>query len=254
LLPGVEADVARAEAVRIALLRLEAERRAAADRASLAILIGVEGTALELPVEIMAPSESLPDGRTLEQQALRLRGELGAAEMERRVLEHRLSLLGRERVPNPTISAFLEQGEINDRIVGIGLSLPLPLPTPIGRTRAGEIAETVAEIRAAESSIEMVRRRVRLEVARGLAAYQARGQAAALFASDLLPRARADLLALREAIATRQLSLREGLLWQRSLIELLQADIEARLSLARTWVEVHRVTGLPFTGARGAGP
>ena len=76
----------------------------------------------------------------LEEQALRLRGEVAAAEMERKVLERRLALVRRERVPNLTLSAFAERGEINDRILGVGLSVPLPLPAPIGRTRAGEIA------------------------------------------------------------------------------------------------------------------
>ena len=93
-----------------------------------------------------------PPAARCEDQALRLRGEVAAAEMERQVLERRLALVRRERVPNPTLSAFGERGEINDRILGVGLSIPIPLPAPVGRTRAGEIAETMAQIRAAESS------------------------------------------------------------------------------------------------------
>ena len=153
---------------------------------------------------------SCPRG-SLEEQALRLRGEVAAAEMERQVLERRLALVRRERVPNPTLSAFAERGEINDRILGVGLSIPMPLPAPVGRTRAGEIAETLAQIRAAESSEELVRRRVRLEVARAAGDLQGAPRAPpALFAGDLLARARADLSSLREAISSRQLSLREG--------------------------------------------
>jgi cobalt-zinc-cadmium efflux system outer membrane protein len=247
LAPGIEADVARAEAARIGLTRFEAERRAADAHATLAMLLDVDPGGLALPSALPPlPSLALPGG-VLEDQALRLRGEVAGAEMERQVLERRLALVRRERVPNPTISAFLERGEINDRIVGLGLSFPLPLPSPVGRTRAGEIAETLAQIRAAESSRDLVRRRVRLEVARARAAFQARNAAAALFAGDLLGRAHADLSALREAIASRQLTLREGLQWQRSLIELLQTDIEARLARAVAWVDLRRVVGLPFT-------
>jgi hypothetical protein len=69
--------------------------------------------------------------------------------------------------------------------------------------------------------------------------------------SDLLERAHADLLALREAVAGRQLSLREALQWQRSLIELLQADIDVRLGRALAWIELQRVVGLPLTPAKG---
>jgi hypothetical protein len=144
--------------------------------------------------------------------------------MERQVLEGRLVVVRRERIPNPTLSVFAERGEIDDQIYGVGLSVPLPLPAPVGRTRAGEIAETLAQIRAAESSAELVRRRVR-----------------------------ADLAALREAISSRQLSLREGLQWQRTLIELLQGDIEARLGRALAWVDLRRVVGLPLVNAARGG-
>jgi cobalt-zinc-cadmium efflux system outer membrane protein len=246
IVAGVEADVARAEATRIGLFRFEAERRLAASRAALAILLDADARDLVLPdaLDVASPSE-LSD-EVIEAQALRLRGEVAAAQMERQVLEHRLVLVRRERIPNPTVSAFWERGEINDRIIGVGLSVPLPLPAPMGRTRAGEITETLAQIRAAESSEELVRRRVRLEVARALAMLRARQQAAGLFGGDLLGRARTDLSALREALASRQLSLREGLQWQRSLIELLQADIDSRLASALAWVELRRVTGLPL--------
>lgn len=251
LVAGVEADVARAEAARIGLTRLEAERRLSDARAALAVLLDLDPKRLALPSALPAgPLPALPGG-SLEEQALNLRGEVAAAEMERRVLERRLALVRRERVPNPTISAFFERGEINDRIIGIGLSIPLPLPSPVGRTRAGEISETVAQIRAAESSQELVRRRVRLEVARALSAFQSRNEAAALFAGDLLARAQVDLASLREAIGSRQLTLREGLQWQRSLIELLQADIDVRLARAIAWVDLRRVVGLPLSSSGG---
>lgn len=251
LLAGVEADVARAEATRIGLVRFEAERRLTDSRAALAVLVDVEPAGLILPGALPAEALAALDGGSLEDQALRLRGELAAAEMERKVLERRLALVRRQRVPNITLSAFAERGEINDRILGIGLSVPIPLPDPIGRTRAGEISETLAQIRAAESSTELVRRRVRLEVARAVSALRARRGAADLFRSDHLARARADLSSLREAIAARQLSLREGLVWQRSLTELLAADIEARLGRALARVELRRVVGLPLASQGG---
>jgi cobalt-zinc-cadmium efflux system outer membrane protein len=250
LLAGVEADVARAEATRIGLVRFEAERRLADSRVALAVLLDVEPASLSLPTALPIETPATPAG-SLEEQALRLRGEIVAAEMERTILERRLALIRRERVPNLTLSAFVEHGEINDRILGVGLSVPLSLPAPVGRTRAGEIAETVAQIRAAESSAELVRRRVRLEVARALAALRARRGAAGLFESDLLARARADLSSLRAAISSRQLALREGLQWQRALIELLAADIESRLGRALAWVDLKRVVGLPLVAPQG---
>jgi outer membrane protein, heavy metal efflux system len=251
LVAGVEADVARAEATRIGVARFETERRLTEARAALAALLDVDPRGLTLPDALPQSVPPAPPAGSLEEQALGLRGEVAAAEMERQILERRLAVVRRERVPNPTISAFFERGEINDRIIGVGLSFPLPLPAPVGRTRAGEIAETLAQIRAAESSQALVRRRVRMEVRRALAALESRSAAGKLFAGDLLARAQADLAALREAISSRQLTLREGLQWQRTLIELLQADIDVRLGRALASVELRRVVGLPLSSVAG---
>src|SRR6185503_13449585 len=49
MLAGVEADVARAEATRIGLVRFEAERRLAESRAALAVLLDVDARTLALP-------------------------------------------------------------------------------------------------------------------------------------------------------------------------------------------------------------
>jgi cobalt-zinc-cadmium efflux system outer membrane protein len=244
LIPGVDADVARAEATRLGLARFEAERRVAATRAALTMLVGAE---IEVRGALPAGGTT-PLPATLESDALRLRGELAAAEMERRVLERQLALTRRERIPRVTLSAFAQNDGFDERVLGAGISIPLPLPTPVGHTGAGEIAETLARLRAADSSLELVRRRVRLEVAQAVANLRAREAALGLFRGDLLARARRDLVALGEAMTSRQLSLREALVAQRSLIELLASDIEARLAHAEAWVELRRVAGLPLSG------
>jgi cobalt-zinc-cadmium efflux system outer membrane protein len=171
--------------------------------------------------------------------------------LERQVLERRLTVVKRSRIPNPTLSAFLERSEINDRVIGGTLSFPLPLPSPVGRTRAGEIAEIVAQIREAESSEALARRRIRAEVARAVAAVQATGAGVAIFDPALLARARVDLTSLKDALTSRQLTLREGLQWQRSLIELLQGDIEARLARVQAQIELRRAAGLAFVQPGG---
>ncbi|HVV51615.1 MAG TPA: TolC family protein, partial [Polyangia bacterium] len=201
LIAGVEADVARAEAARINLMPVDAERKLAEARVALAVLLDIEPRTLQLPAGL--PSTAIPeviaralatsgDASQLEEQAMRLRGEVAAADMERQVLERRLALIRRGRVPNPTVSAFVAREEIDDRVVGVGLSIPIPLPEPVGRTRSGEIAEAIGHLRAAEASAELVRRRVRFEVSRAVAALRARQSAAGLIAPDLVTRAHAD--------------------------------------------------------------
>jgi outer membrane protein, heavy metal efflux system len=245
LLSGVDADVALAESVRLRLLPLEAQRRWTVARAALAILAGTPAEP-EVTGTLAPPAAPSPPDARLEEEALRLRGELGAAEMERRVRERQVDLLRRERIPNVTLSAFAERDGFAEQVLGLGLSVPLPLPGPIGRSRAGEVAEARSQVEAAATVLEQVRRRIRLEVAQALAGLRARQSGLALFAADLPARARRDLVALREGIASRQLSLREALVAQRSLVELLQSDIDARLAHALAWVELRRVVGLPL--------
>jgi cobalt-zinc-cadmium efflux system outer membrane protein len=254
LVSGVEADVARAEATRIGVVRFEAERHLSEAVALLALMLDVPATQLNFPPTLPHGGPIAPEEEALAERALKLRGEIAAAVAEQRVLERRLVVVRRERISNPTISLFAERGEVNDYIFGVGLAFPIPLPAPVGRTRAGDIAETLAQLRAAESSRELVRRRVLADVARAAAAYRAKLGEADLFAADLVSRARADLAALREALATRRMTLREGLQWQRSLIELLSADIDARLARLSAEVELRRVAGLPIAVGKDGAP
>jgi outer membrane protein, heavy metal efflux system len=256
LLSGVDADVATAEAARLGLLRLEAERRSAVARTTLGVVTGGD-TAVDVVGALEPPAWLGPLGAgsdaALETDAIRLRGEVAASEMERQALQRQVTLLRRERIPNLTFSTFVQRDAFAERVAGVGLSVPVPIPAPIGRTRAGEIAESGARARAAESSVQLVRRRVRLEAAAALAAFRATQGALALYGQPLLSRARADLAALREAMTSRQLTLREGLMAQRSLIELLQGSIEARLGYAEASVELRRVAGrslIPDAGGR----
>lgn len=258
LLAPVDADVARAEAVRIALGRFEAERRQSAAQADLAALLGQAGPvavtgSLDEPVPA-PPADGSADVSadvSIEDAvrgALLLRGELGAAEQERSVRLARVRLQQRLRAPNPTVSLFAQSDGFSERVLGGGLSLPLVLPAPLGPSRAGEIASARAQAEQADTTLEQLRRRVRQEVTRALQAEQTYARELQLFPADLTARARTDLAALGEALAAQKVAIREALLSQRSLIELLQAHIRSRLAFALARVERLRATGRPLTG------
>lgn len=250
LLAPVDADVARAEAVRISLGRFEAERRQAAAQADLASLLGQPG-----PVAVTGSLDDVvpaPSAETSVEDAVRgallLRGELGAAEQERSVRLSRVRLQQRLRAPNPTVSLFAQSDGFSERVLGAGLSIPLVLPAPLGPSRAGEIESARAQAAQADTTLEQLRRRVRLEVTRALQAEQTYARELQLFPAELTARARTDLTALGEALAAQKVAIREALLSQRSLIELLQAHIRSRLAFARARVERLRATGRPLTG------
>lgn len=251
LLAPVDADVARSEAVRIALGRFEAERRYAAAQAVLASLLGLQGP-LALPgsLDHALPTTAAP-AEPVEQMirsALAVRGEVVAAEQEHKVRLARVSLLRRQRVPNPTLSLFAQRDGFNERVLGGGISMPLFLPAPLGPSRAGEISAALAQVEQADTTLEQVRRRVRMEVTRAVQAEQAYGRELQLFPADLTTRARADLQALGQALSARQLPIREALLSQRSLIDLLQSHIRSRLAFALARIERMRAAGQPLAG------
>lgn len=248
LLAPVDADVARSEAVRIALGRFEAERRYAAAQAVLASLLGRTG-----PLSVTGSLDLEPSTRELPieplvESALGLRGELAAAEQERSVRQARVSLLRRQRVPNLTLTLTAQSDGFNERVLGGGISVPLFLPSPLGPSRAGEISAALAQVEQAETTLEQVRRRVRMEVTRAVLAESTHARELQLFPRDLTTRARTDLQALGQALAARQIPIREALLSQRSLIDLLQAHIRSRLAFALSRVERMRAAGQPISG------
>ncbi len=256
LLAPVDADVAAAEALRLALTQSEAERRYAVAQATLAILLGVAESVIVEVADDFDPLP-LPDGYAagggpgdLVHRALALRGEVAAAETESRVLEHQLSLLQRERIPNLTLSMYASQDSTTERVIGGGLSFPLTLPAPLGQSRAGQIAETLARIEQAKTDVALIQRRVRQEVNTAVADEKMTSKALARFRVDQVERAQRDLTALGEALTARQMTMREALLAQRSLIELLQSHLATRLAQALTRLELIRAAGLPFTGVR----
>jgi len=249
LMSPVEADVAQAEASRLGLVRIEAGLRASNARAILAALLGQSPmVAIEIAGDLQPDPRVLPappgDIESLVQRALTLRGELAAAATERNMLAHQVRLLRRSRAPNLTLSVYAQTDGLNEQVFGGGVSFPLPLPSPLGPSRRGEIAEVLARGEQAETEIERVRRRVVQEVAQAVQTHQAQAEALHLFPAALVERARADLRAIAKAVTARQLPLREALLSQRSLIELLQSHIKVRKELALARIELLRATGL----------
>jgi cobalt-zinc-cadmium efflux system outer membrane protein len=233
----------------VSLLRFEAQRREGAALITLATLLGLDPNAtVELPSDgaFSSPTQTVEQ---LTAHARAIRGEVAAAEMERQVFENQVRLLRRSRIPNLTLSAFVARDEFDQQLYGGGLSFPFPLPAPLGHTNKGEIAETRARIEQAENTSEQVKRRVRLEVAQAFLQERSRAEALRAFAPDLLTRAHGDLAALREGLSSHQLSVRDALLAQRSLVELLLARVDTQLAYANAAVELRRAAGIPLGGA-----
>jgi cobalt-zinc-cadmium efflux system outer membrane protein len=250
LTSGLAADVAAAASVRIARQQVEAERRLVTARALLASLIGQDPAAprFEVALDMTAPASTgeLP---ALIELALQRRAELGVVQAEQEAQRRQMALYRRARVPNPSLVAYAQRDGFNERVLGGGIAIPIPLPSPLGRTFAGEIAESKARVRQGDAEIERLRREIRAEVVVAYHAVRARQAELALFDPARVSRAEAHIEALAQEMAAGRLQIREAVLLQQSFLELLAAHVAARRALALAAVELLRVTGQLVPGA-----
>ena len=245
----VEADVAEASTLRFIQARFAGERKLAASRAALATLMGLDATASFSVEGDLVPVPGVEEAaHRLIAQGVTSKPEIQAAEAERRAWESRATLYRRLRIPNPSVSVFVQNDGFNERVFGVGLSLPIPLPGPVGRTYAGEAAEADALSRRASTETDRLQRQLRQEVITSLTMFESRRLEVDAFRPDRLARAESSLRALALEIQAGRVNLRDALLTQQGLVELLQAHLAARRALALASVDLARAGGIALDG------
>ena len=250
VLPPIDADVAEASSLRVARARYSAELRVIASSAALASLVGLDPSkpiVIQGDLTPLAGIEALARG--LSEAAALKRPEVAAAEAERRAQELRADAFRRARIPNPTVSIFVHNDGFNEQVLGVGVAVPIPLPSPVGRTYAGEIAEAEAEAKRARTETEKLQREIRLEVTSALAAYESKQRELQAFTPERMQRAEESLRRLSLEIQAGRLNVRDALLAQQALVELLQAHVATRRDLAIASVDLARASGMALEGA-----
>ena len=241
LIPLVDADVADAGSVHATQVRLDADQRVADARSALASLVGrasADGIVSEGDLTPLPPPQVAPSATP--------RPEVAEIDARRRAFEDRASLLRRSRVPNVTVSVFAQNDAVNDRLFGFGLSIPIPLPHPLGRTNAGEIAEAEAEAARARSEAAQVARDTDLRRALAVSAYETIRAKLAAYTPDRIANASRQLASIAQEVEAGRVALRDAVVTQQSLVELLQANVEAERSLCLASVELSRASGVPL--------
>lgn len=248
LIAPVDADVADATAVRAARTKLAADRQVAAATAGLATLLGRDPGAgnLEVDGELTPLSGVDAPARAAATADPSTRPELQALDSERRAMELRASAFRRSRVPNPTISAILENDGFNEHVLGFGLSLPIPIPGNVGRTYNGEIAEAEALAHRAATERERARRELQLAVTTAAQGFESRRLEVEAFTPELLANAATSLRALGQEVENGRLTVREAVVAQQALIELLQGYVAARRDWCLASVALARAAGMPL--------
>ena len=238
----LDADLARASALRLETARIDTARDAVLARADLATLLGVDP---ERPPRVAGTLDPLATREPPERADAHAasRPEVRAAEADARAEAARAETFRRSRVPNPTISLFGGSEEFYRSYYGIGLSLPVPLPEPLGRTRSGEIAEAEALSARASVDAERLRRGFWRDVANARTAYLARLETVALYHREETERGRAMIVAIADEVSAGRMAIRDAAYAEQALLERLRGEVEARRELCVASVELERVMG-----------
>ena len=251
LVSPVEAAVAQAEAVRLSQLELDAELQSQGALTTLTSVVGQDPTQATVEVEGKLDPLSLADASIdrLVRGAIAERADVQVAMAENQAASERAALLRASRVPNPTLSMFYKKDWFEERTAGIGLSFPLPLPSPVGRTFAGEITEADALARRARLETQKLQRDVRLQVLNAKLTLDTRRREIELFTLDSISQAETGVAAIGEALRGQKIAIRDALLSEKALVELLLNYIEARRRLCLASVELAHAAG--FAVERG---
>ncbi len=245
LVSEVDGRVAEALALEAAERSLLAEQELRLQRERLTVLIGASALADAVgPLEPLsgidgAPSVTLPQ-----------RAELQASARDITALEHRIALLRRSRAPNPTISIYAQNDGFNERVFGVGLQLPIPLPHPVGFTAAGQIAEHLALAEKATADADRLKRDLQLELIAAGAELETRRRIRSLYTAERTAAAISALAAISREVKAARLAVREAIVSQQALTQLLLADVDAREALALASVRYARAAAIPLEGER----
>jgi cobalt-zinc-cadmium efflux system outer membrane protein len=95
---------------------------------------------------------------------------------------------------------------------------------------------------------ERLARAIRLETLTALETYNSRAAEVQAFTLERVTRAHETLRSLGEEVEAGRLSVRDALVAQQALVELLQADIAARRAWCLSSVELARAAGVSLEG------
>lgn len=246
---SLDADLAEASALRLMQSALASAERVSESEAQLDRLLGASSAST--PRVINGDLQPLIAGGVFENAPASIspvRAELQLVDAEHTAALSRAEALRRARLPNPSLSAFVQNDGFNELVLGMGIAFPLTLPAPIARSYAGEVAEADAVTQQAKLEREQAARDIRQRLRAARAAYTAHSQALATLTPERTRRAEKSLADLRAEVAAGRIGVRDALAAQQALVELLQGAIEERRALCVASLELARAMGMPLEG------
>ncbi len=242
LVAPVDADIAEATSLRVLQQLKVAERSAVSSRAMLGALVGAgDEPAVDGVLEPIAMADTIIAASARE--TAEQRPDVRAASADRQTFELHARALERARIPNPTFSLLLQSDGFNETVKGIGVAVPIPLPGNVGHTNVGEIAEAHALADRAVSDRERLTRDARLAIVTEVATYKSLQSELAAFTPQRLERARRTLSTIADEVKAGRLAVRDAVLAQQTLVELLRNYVGTRRDLCISSVQLMRAAG-----------
>jgi cobalt-zinc-cadmium efflux system outer membrane protein len=246
----LDAEIADAASLRVTQARLDAERELRAQSARLAALLGRDPIRERVPVAgLLEPLAGIDDvARSASMDVARRRPEVVALASDQRAHEARADAFQRARVPSLTLQLFAQNDGYNERVLGGGVAVPITLPQPVGHSYSGQIREAEALARQTAARSEHLVRELSTDLAVAVATYESRRAEAALFTQERVERYERLLSEIGKEIEAGRLSVRDALLAQQQLIEVLRGFIETRRALCLASVELALAAGVALEG------
>jgi outer membrane protein, heavy metal efflux system len=239
----IDAELAFVRSLQATKKRIQSTAAVALAQQQLSFVVGVPAS-IENSVEAL--TLSVPIQEHHEHEHVHLEAKVIATQITAN--EAKIDLLYRSFIPNPSLSATVQNDGFNERVLGIGISLPIPLPSPVVRTPALHIEETKQERESLKAQLEFTQKEILLEETQSQTALSSAKELRANLTAEQVKNAEQSLLQLQQEVAARRLSIREGLLAQEALLELLFLDIEFSQNVALAVVEFVRAHHMNFEG------
>ena len=231
-----EAEVAQAK---IDLLRIDQETALA--RVDLDRLLGTNpaSSAWQVTKELGGRPALPPDWSKLVADALQLRADVRAAELDAKTAAAREGLQWALVAPTVSLSAVGEHTSGGPFLAGPGISVPIP----IFDQNLGNVERAESETRKALRLYRAAQHEAVIQLRRAFVTFERATAILKALEDELRPRLEKALAAAEAAAAIGQDSWLPALLARRDLIRARTAQADARFALHAAWLDLERAAG-----------
>lgn len=240
-LAPIDADLAYAEVLKIKKLYELAKRQHNKYKANLTVMMGVS---FNSPLEIIfVPDKIEIKEKNLEkllEYGLKNRPEILLAEQNILFQRKNSEILALERIPNLTISGFIQKDGFNENVVGLRVGLPLR----VWRTQKGELLENSFKEKQAQELKEIQSHTIKQEIIEAIQNFESLSSELESYSKENLKNFETSLKNVQKAMQNGQISIKDGLTTQQYFMNAKLSYLETLSEWLVAGVEVLRASGL----------